>query len=209
MILVCFAMEDEAKPFRVWARKQSELAVLISGVGADNAERHLRAWLAQHERPEALLTCGFAGGLNPRWQLGAVLYEADPAFPWVEQLRQAGACPARFHQTPKILASAAEKNACYRATGCEAVEMESAALRAVCASQQIPSATCRVISDPAEVDMPLDFNAFMTPQQTLSYGRLLSHLAIHPRLLPRLLEFHRQTLLASRRLAEVLARVLG
>lgn len=209
MILVCFAMEDEARPFRAWAGKQPHVEIMLSGVGARNAEKTLRQWLARHAQPEALLTCGFAGGLDPQWTLGSVLYEADATFPRLEALRRAGARPGRFHQASKILALKSDKTACFQTTGCDAVEMESSALRAVCAEQKIPSATLRVISDPADIDMPVDFNRFMTPRQTLSYGRLIAHLAMHPQVLPSLLDFHRQTLHAARRLAEALAVVCG
>ncbi len=209
MILVCFAMEDEARPFRSWALTHSEVAVMLSGVGSANAERNLRRWLSRHGLPDSLLTCGFAGGLDPKWKTGDVLYEADLAFPQFAKLEFAGARPGRFHQAPRILATAAEKAACFAATHCDAVEMESQTLRAACRAEGIPSATLRVISDPAGVDMPLDFNQFMTPKQTMAYGRLLGHLATHPRVLPRLLAFHRETLIAARKMAEALAAICG
>lgn len=208
MILVCFAMEDEARPFRAWVRSRSHVEILITGVGAPNAERVLRQWLEKRDRPEALFTCGFAGALEPRWPLGAVLFEADAAFPWLAGIQAAGAHPATFHQAPRILATVAEKAACRQTTGCDAVEMESRALRSVCAVQRIPSATLRAISDIATEDMPLDFNRFMTPEQRLSYGRLLAHLAVHPRLVPGLLRFHRHTLFAARQLVAALVRTL-
>jgi hypothetical protein len=208
MILVCFAMDDEARPFRAWARNRPHVEILVTGVGAQNAERVLRRCLEKRDRPEAVFTCGFAGALDPRWALGDVLYEADDAFPWMARMEAAGAHPARFHQAPRILATAVEKKACRQFTRCDAVEMESRALRSVCAAQRIPSATLRVISDTATEDMVLDFNLFMTPQQRLSYGRLLAHLAVRPQLVPGLLRFHRQTLFAAKQLASTLAHVL-
>ena len=208
MILVCFAMEDEARPFRAWVRRRSHVEILITGVGAQNAERVLRQWLEKCDRPEAVFTCGFAGALEPRWALGAVLFEADAAFPWLASIQAAGAHPATFHQAPRILATAVEKEACRQTTGCDAVEMESRALRSVCAARRIPSATLRAISDTATEDMPLDFNRFMTPEQRLRYGRFLAHLAVHPQLVPGLLRFHRRTLFAARQLAAALACTL-
>jgi len=208
MILVCFAMEDEARPFRTWARHHSQVEILVTGVGAQNAERSLRQRLEKPDRPEAVFTCGFAGALDLRWVLGAVLFEADVTFSWLAGMRAAGAYPARFHQAPRILATAAEKAACRQTTGCDAVEMESHALRSLCAARQIPSATLRSISDTATEDMPLDFNLFMTPQQRMSYPRLLAHLAVRPQVVPALLRFHRRTLFAARALAATLARVL-
>jgi adenosylhomocysteine nucleosidase len=209
MILVCFAMENEARPFRMRARQRPDLALLVHGVGIRNAENTFRRWLDSHPRPELVFSCGFAGGLDPRWGVGDVLYDANKLFPWIDRLQAAGAHPAQFHQATQILVTAAEKKACREATGCDAVEMESQILRGICAVQNIPSATVRVISDIAIEDMPLDFNRFMTPQQTLSYGRVLACLATHPGILPGLLRLNRQTHFAAKQLAATLAQVLG
>ena len=65
------------------------------------------------------------------------------------------------------------KPALWQSTGADAVEMESSVIRNICREQKIPSATIRVISDDASQDLPLDFNAMMTPEDRIHYPKLI------------------------------------
>jgi hypothetical protein len=49
-------------------------SILITGIGRQNAEKSVREFLATHS-PELVLTCGFAGGLNPDLKPGDVVFE--------------------------------------------------------------------------------------------------------------------------------------
>jgi len=91
--------------------------------------------------------------------------------------------------------------------GADAVEMESSLIRAICRAHGIPSATIRVISDAAHETLPLDFNALMTADQQLNYGKLFLR-SLVPRKTAALLRLQRQTQLAAKNLAEVLSRVI-
>ena len=75
-ILVCFAVKEEAAPFRRLAEGREYIAIVVSGVGRDNAERTVTAELNRY-RPDFVLTCGFAGGLNPYLTSGSVIFETD------------------------------------------------------------------------------------------------------------------------------------
>jgi adenosylhomocysteine nucleosidase len=209
MILVCFALRNEARPFARRAPRRAGVEILTSGVGADNAERAVRRRLGGQPLPRWVLTCGFAGGLNPAFAPGAVLFEAGAGFPLRDRLLSLGGQPAKFHQSGRILATAAEKQECRRQTGADAVEMESRSIHAVCGEFSIPCATVRVVSDAADEDMPLDFNRFLDVRLRLSYARLLWHVAPRPALIPELLRFNRQTLGAARGLADFLALLVA
>ena len=74
--LVCFALKEEAAPFQKMAagglRRGHHVSILLTGIGRQNAEKSVREFLATNS-PELVLTCGFAGGLNPDLKLGEVL----------------------------------------------------------------------------------------------------------------------------------------
>ena len=103
-LLACFALKEEAAPFRKMAAGTAAAApaasILITGIGRRNAEKSVREFLAGHSGgasvpasrsqdapasqarlvsslapPILVLTCGFAGGLNPDLKPGDVVFE--------------------------------------------------------------------------------------------------------------------------------------
>src|SRR6266705_4249762 len=71
--LVCFALDVEAAPFRKLAHRIPDVEILVTGIGRQNAETSLRRYLAKR-LPKLVLTCGFAGGLNPELKSGDVVF---------------------------------------------------------------------------------------------------------------------------------------
>src|ERR1051325_7092011 len=89
-ILVCFAVKEEGRYFQLPALESAQVKVLFTGIGKKNTERALEAALAT-QKPDVVLTCGFAGGLNPAFACGTVLFCA-PGSPALEaKLALAGA----------------------------------------------------------------------------------------------------------------------
>jgi len=86
--------------------------------------------------------------------------------------------------------------------------MESAAIHAVCRERGIPCATVRVISDTANEDLPLDFNALSKPDKNLNFGKLFFAIAKSPGKIPALMQLQKKTKFAAEKLAEVLAKVV-
>jgi adenosylhomocysteine nucleosidase len=227
--LVCFALKEEAAPFRKITagglRRGHPVSILLTGIGRENAGKSIREFLAGNS-PEWVLTCGFAGGLNPDLKIGDVvfesskrrdeLYESPSEFEvrdsYNSSLRKkllaAGAKPAKFFCADRIATTIAEKKRLRDETGADAVEMESAAVHAVCAERGIPCATIRVISDAANEDLPLDFNALTKPDKNLDFGKLFLALARSPGKIGPLMELQRKTKFAAERLAEVLNEIL-
>jgi adenosylhomocysteine nucleosidase len=201
--LVCFAVKEETKFFHA-----ANCRVLITGMGQKNAAEHLQKELTS-SRPALVLTCGFAGALNPQLKLGDVVFDADPAAGVKEKLTALGAIPASFHCTERVAITVAEKKSLRESVKADAVEMESSAIRAVCRERNIPAATVRVISDTANEDLPLDFNALMTPDYRLSMAKLLGKLMREPAKIPKLMEFQKRTVVAARQLGETLEKLLA
>ena len=205
--LVCFAVKEEAAPFRKLAAGRTDISVLITGMGRGNAERTVRAAL-EDIHPSALLTAGFAGGLRPGLALGTVLVGDDSDPRLMEELIAAGGRRAKVFCSERVASTAAQKHQLHQQTAADAVEMESGRICALCRTAGIPSATVRVVLDTAEEDLPLDFNALMTPEQKLSAGKLALALAKSPGKIGALLRLQKQSAQAAQKLAEVLGRTL-
>jgi adenosylhomocysteine nucleosidase len=203
-VLVCFAVEEEAAPFRKRLGK-SEVEILITGMGERNAEREIEAAL-QKGKPRMVLTCGFAGGLRPGITMGTVLYDAADRKEIEPRLDAAGAIKARFCFSERVAATAAEKRGLWESSRADAVEMESHAIRAKCREKGIPSAIVRVVLDAAEEDLPLDFNRLMTADKRMNYGKLALELARAPGKIGALVRLQQQTRAAAEKLADVLEK---
>jgi hypothetical protein len=260
-LLSCFALKEEAAPFRKMAAGTVAAApaasILITGIGRRNAEKALREFLnscrsrgnetqiknilespsasAELRRdehvvsydPDFVLSCGFAGGLNPDLKLGDVVFDTEffpsrsrgdetqaeqntetPHVVSYNKLVAAGAKPVKFFCTEHIATTVAEKKKLRAETGADAVEMESAAIHAICRERGIPCATVRVISDMANEDLPLDFNALAKPDKSLDYGKLVWTIARSPGKIGALLKLQKQTRFAAERLAHILEKLI-
>jgi len=221
-ILVCFALKEEAAPFHKIAARHPGVITLIVGIGRQNAEQSVRSFLGGRS-PELVFTCGFAGGLNPELKLGDVVFEmpltpslspsdgervAKPGEGLSTKLLAAGAQPVKLFCADRIATTIAEKKKLRAETGADAVEMESAAIHAVCAGRGIPCVTVRVISDTAHENLPLDFNALAKPDQSIDFGKLAWAIARSPGKIGALMQLQKKTKFAAERLADVLAKVL-
>ena len=141
-----------------------------------------------------MLTCGFAGGLNPDLKLGEVVFELSTLNSQLStRLLAAGAKPGTFFCADRIATTVAEKTKLRYETRADAVEMESAAIHAVCAERGIPCATVRVISDTADEDLPLDFNALAKADKSLDFGKLFLAIAKSPGKIGALMELRKKT----------------
>ncbi|MEY4917932.1 MAG: 5-methylthioadenosine/S-adenosylhomocysteine nucleosidase [Verrucomicrobiota bacterium] len=228
--LVCFALKEEAAPFRKIAAGKAGISILIVGIGRANAEKSVREFLATNS-PALVLTCGFAGGLNPDLKLGEVVFETsfprssrresaqiksdaqlEPThvgcYPLEDKLLAAGAKPAKIFCADRIATTVAEKKMLRAETGAEVVEMESGAIQAVCRARGIPCATVRVISDTADEDLPLDFNALAKPDKSLDFGKLFLAIAKSPGKIGALMALQKKTSFAARQLAAVLEKLV-
>jgi purine-nucleoside phosphorylase len=226
-VLVCFALKEEAAAFRKIAAGHSGVFVHIVGMGRRNAEKSIRDLLAAGTPPlDLVLTCGFAGGLKSDLKVGDVLFEMPKpnaeasesntrssggiAGPDLEmKLLAAGARPAKFFCADRVAVTVTEKNQLRAETGADAVEMESAAIHDVCRERGIPSVTVRVISDTADEDLPLDFNALSKPDKNLDYGKLAWTIARSPGKIVALLQLQNKTSRAARHLAVVLEKLVS
>jgi nucleoside phosphorylase len=207
LTLVCFAVKEEAKPFTELVGSNPQVRTLLTGIGPRNAERTLRAALAQ-QKPERVLTSGFAGGLRPDLAAMTVVFSADKETGWESGLLASGAQPARFHSVERVATTAAQKSELRQATGADAVDMESQIICALCREQAIPSAIVRIILDTADTDLPLDFNQFLTADQQVDTAKLARSVLFSPGKVRALLRLQQDGKAAAEKLGQVLATAL-
>ena len=205
-VLVCIAVREEVQCFSPPAHPRTE--VLVTGIGIQRALQSIARYLGSH-RPRLVLTCGFAGGLNPNHALGRVLFDDSAAGPFRGRFPSQEAQPGRFVHSDRVLTTAQEKADLFESTSGDAVEMESSAIVAACRERGIPVIMARVISDTATEDLPMDFNRFSRPDGSLSMPRLLLGLAQSPSTIPKLIRFQSRLKYAAGNLAETLHHFLA
>jgi hypothetical protein len=246
LTLICFAVKEEAAPFKASVASRPDIQILLTGMGQRNAEKsirtalHLRTAAVSETRrrnvtsldapapqeatpstresttpslhhsttPSLVLTCGFAGALNPDLSFGTVLFSCDDAPHLQARLLAASAHPALFHCANRVASTATEKHALWQSTHADAVEMESQIIANISREHEIPCATIRVILDIASEDLPLDFNFLMTADQQMDYRKLAFSLAKSPSKIAALLRLQKQSQAAARRLANCLEKLI-
>jgi len=212
-ILIFFALKEEAAPFQKMVGGRPDVSVCITGMGRAKAEKSARhiltgeASVPANHKFDFVLTCGFAGGLNPILKIGDVGFETVNENFWVK-IYDAGAKPMEFYCAERVAITVAEKAKLRDETGTDAVEMESDAIHAVCRRLKIPCATVRVISDTADENLPLDFNALTKPDKTLDFAKLFFEVAKSPRKIFALKELQKKTKFAAEQLAKVLENIV-
>jgi adenosylhomocysteine nucleosidase len=168
-VAVIVALAVERAPFA-----RAGISVLQSGPGAERAAKSAAAALAAGA--EALVSCGFAGGLEPTLHSGAVVvprrvttpegasYGSDAAW------RGAAASALRAELAvsdgdllcvPAALTTPAAKLAAAATYRAAAADMESAAIAAVAARAGTPFLALRVIVDAAADALPADAEAWI------------------------------------------------
>jgi adenosylhomocysteine nucleosidase len=206
-LLVCFAIPQEAKPFRRIVAGRSEIHILMTGMGRENARRAVQA-LLDRMKPAHVFTCGFAGALDPMLRVGDVLFRTDVR-EMAAALEKAEAKAATFCSSDRIAITPAEKRALRGSIGADAVEMESEFIQAACREAGVPSTVVRAISDEAEETLPLDFNQLLTPEMALSPGKLAVAVLKRPGSIPGLMRLGRNSAKAAESLSSVLCQVIG
>ena len=182
------------------------LALRCRGAGSRAAAEAAAELLA--EGCDALVSCGFAGGLDAALRPGDVVVaeavaDADGSLRATDAgWRQAllpllrGAGPRRCVEgrlagLDQPLLTVADKAACARKLAVSAVDMESTAVARLAAAAGVPFLVVRVILDPADRPIPRWLTGTLDGRGKPLPRRLLAGLAGHPTDLPALLRLAR------------------
>lgn len=193
MCAALFAVKEESR----FCKLSPHALGFLTGMGMVNAERTVDR-LLRHYAPKFVLTCGFAGGLNPYIQSCDIVYDADHGSLLERLLEESNARKGRFHCSHRVAVTTHEKFELHKITGADAVDMESDFIRDICRECGVPSATIRVISDSSEENLPLNFNTLMNSSQKLDFKKLGFVLLRNPLKVGELLEFQKKIVQASK-----------
>ncbi len=190
--------------------------LLLSGIGANRAR--LAAQTLLKNGATALVSWGFAGGLDPGLSPGSLilpesilakdqsLYCVDPV--WRKTLCNRLNPHVDFQggvlaESPEVLASCAEKIALFQRTGARAVDMESASIALVAKEGGVPFLAIRAISDAAKVALPRSAMNSIDKFGRVRFSRLLLGLARSPLELAALVHLGRNSRIAQATLTRV------
>lgn len=229
--LLFFAVKEEAAPLDKWLQSHGWKAVIspqgrgeveytregrvlrriLTGMGREKAAEVSEKALSDFT-PDFVLTCGFAGALNPALKIGSAVWDTNPpakenpvllaSFPTVKRSRPVFLC------AEKTIRSSEEKSYLFQQTGYQAVEMESGIIMELCAARRIPCVTFRTISDSARQDLPLDFDRLMKDNGKISVQRLAGEILLHPFKIPALIRLGMDSGRAAQSLAYHLSKLL-
>jgi adenosylhomocysteine nucleosidase len=198
------------------------LLIAATGDGAVRAERGARAVLG-HFAVGRLITLGVAGGLTPGLRAGSLIVPSEvrdgggaapaPDSTWI---RHALTCrqvaSGRIFSADRVLGDPASKAAVRATLPGEipsAVDLESASYARVAAEHGVPYLIARVVLDPADEALPLDFSRFADAEGGVRRVRVLWHAALRPHLVRSLWETRRRVRHASARLAGFVEELLA
>ncbi len=218
-ILVVAALRYELE--KLQRARNPLLALLETGEGVANAERHLDAWLDQ-QAARAVLSIGFAGALSSSLRIGDLVIangvrdsKPQPSPNLLAAARQVQVdAPVLFGAaltSPEILWQASSKHELAVSLGANEiafVDMESTAIAKVCASRGVPFLIIRSISDLLDEDLPLNFNRYRTPDGRVDPKKVVRAALLKPVAFKGLWELRKRSELCADRMAEFVQRLL-
>ena len=207
MLLVTFAVHHESRFFR---RTPAAAGVRIvhTGIGATAAARILHDELAMN-RPEAVISSGFAGGLDPSLEVGDLIAGESVSSPELLRLVRSNVFRGRIHTVESPIELTEAKARLYRETAAHAVDMETEAVVGECGRAGVPVLVIRAISDGAgdEIPVPLEI-AWDLKKQRARPMQLCGYLAMRPGKIGAFGRFLGSTNTASRALAHEVSNLL-
>lgn len=91
-------------------------------------------------------------------------------------------------ESDSIISSNKEKADLHKASGCQLVDMESAAVAEISAAAEIPFLAIRTIADSAEMSLPKAVEYALNEEGDIELKQLLGFLAFHPMEIPALIK---------------------
>ncbi len=165
MIAIAFALEFESAVFAAKHDRRLRVSTWLLGAMGAGTAAMLTKRLAQN-RPELVISAGFAGGLQPGLAVGDLVLGVNYSDSTLAGHLKLG---PHWHRgnvltVPAIVEKCVDKRRLGEESGCLVADMETEHLARVCAEHQVPMISVRCISDALEDDMPVPADVLLNPQ---------------------------------------------
>jgi adenosylhomocysteine nucleosidase len=195
MIGVITGLKFEADILRAGARRKGVAAPLLASVSGNQDHAYEEARAMAKNGARALISFGIAGGLTERAPVGtlvlaeSVFGEAKEPFPtdpaWRGRLSALLNPEVPHHVAPLVslphgLHGEAEKRESNRATGAEAVDMESLGTAKAAREAEVPFLVVRAVSDGVTDQLPASVIPSMGPGGVIRASVLAKEIAKNP-----------------------------
>jgi adenosylhomocysteine nucleosidase len=194
------------------------IAVIVAGMGRENIRRGAQLLLDGH-RPRWVVSAGFAGALNPEYARLDIALADEVLDLDGRRLRIDVTIPpeatgrpirtGRLLTVDHIIRTAAEKAELRRRYDADLVDMETAAVAALCAERGVRFLSIRVVSDEAGIDLPPEVASLMTRSGSYRVGAALRAIWNRPSSIKDFWALHEQAQEAADRLASFTAGALA
>ena len=180
-----------------------------NGVGARFAAAAVDRAL-EESRPDAVVSTGFCGALDPGLNAGDVVVATEVAaagrrFPALEPRGRRAASRGTVVSTDHVVQTAAEKSQLHL-SGAIAVEMEAAGVAERAAQHGLPFFCIKAVTDLASEDMANDFNSALRPDGHFATMDILSSSLRQPMTrIPELIRLRKRCARAALSLGEFIA----
>ena len=172
------------------------------------------------ERLTGLVSTGFCGALDPALKLSDIFVATEilthhtpsdtipnPDREGVGAFSTANPNPYKsgtLLSIDRVAVTAAEKSK-LRKTGAAAIEMEAATVAAKAKEYNLPFYSIRVVTDTADENMPLDFNAMRDSSGRFSRSKIVAAAFRSPTVFPKLIKLNKTCKNASQALGDFIA----
>jgi len=197
-------IRDGAKVYGVW--RSGSAAYIASGIGREPGLLAARALVAS-ERPDILVSAGFAGALTRHLRVGETITPGTVIDGQTGERFQAEAGTGVLVSSAEIADESAKKQLAEQHEA-DAVDMEGASVASVARERGIAFCAVKTISDELGFAMP-PFGAYVTADGRLALERFAAHVAVRPAYWPSLVQLARNSKKASLELSAALQHLLS
>ncbi len=213
-VIVLFALEREAAPFRRMSRGLKTVRIHVTGVGRKRTRATLEKILSESNSPSIIIAAGFCGALQPSLKVADVIIASEVVdqtgrvWPVTGNCQHEEKSKRRLLTVNHLIANVAEKKKLGESHNADAVDMESATVAEVCTTRGVPFLVVRAVSDAMETELSPQLVRLLSGGN-VSVWRAIRALVGKPSLLGEFRRLAIDTRLAARKLAEELVKIIS